>query len=251
MPHRPDPTDWLAGRNAVAEALSAARPVHKVLLARGSRGLSSIVAAAKQANVPVQSVARSRLDAITGSVVHQGVVALVAPVAYADLEETLARAAADTTQPPLLVLLNEVQDPHNLGSILRTADAVGAHGVLVGKHRAVGLTPAVARASAGAVEHVPVVRVTNLARTLADLKEHGYWVVGTDAGGDHVFRTIDYAMPLVVVIGGEDRGLGQVVAKRCDWIVRLPSRGAVNSLNASVAAAIVLYHAFTCRAPVK
>jgi 23S rRNA (guanosine2251-2'-O)-methyltransferase len=220
--------------------------VHKILIADGARGLGEILTAAREQGIPIQTVRRTTLDRQARQVNHQGVAAMAAAHAYAELADVLARAE-DSGEPPFLVALHEVQDPHNLGSILRTADAAGVHGVLIGRHRAVGLTPSVARTSAGAIEHVPVVRVANLARTLLELKSSGYWVVGTDADGEHDYRKLEYDHPLVLVVGGEDRGLGKVVAAECDWIVRLPMRGHLNSLNASVAAAICIYEVFARR----
>lgn len=203
---------------------------------------------AREQGVPVQHVPRVHLDRLSGGLRHQGIAASVAAFDYTDLADLLERAER-AGEPPFLLFLDQVQDPQNLGSILRTAEAAGVHGVVLPRHRAAGLTAAVARASAGAIEHLAVARVGNLATTAAQLKERGFWVIGADAEGGTDFREIDYRVPLIVAVGGEDKGLGKPLAAQCDWIVRLPMRGRVNSLNASVAAAVLLYQVVQARTP--
>jgi 23S rRNA (guanosine2251-2'-O)-methyltransferase len=232
----------IAGRNPVCEALRAGRPVNKIFIARGAKSAvtAEITGLARQKRVPVQNVDKSFLDRLAPGAVHQGVIARVAPYQYADLDDILAKAGdAD----PLLVLLDEVTDPHNLGAVIRSADAAGAHGVIIPRHRAAAVTPAAVKASAGAVEYLPVARVGNLARTIDRLKESGLWVVGADASARQVIWEAPLDGPLAVVVGGEDKGLGRLVREKCDLLVKLPMAGRVNSLNASVAAALVLFEA--------
>ncbi|WP_078593210.1 23S rRNA (guanosine(2251)-2'-O)-methyltransferase RlmB [Evansella clarkii] len=239
--------DLIAGKNPVIEALKGGRPVNKIWIAEGSqRGqMNNVIQHAKNAKVNVQFVPKKKLDQMTESQ-HQGVVAQIAAYEYQDLSVLFDRAA-EKNEPPFFILLDELEDPHNLGSILRTADASGAHGVIVPKRRSVGLTSTVAKASAGAIEHVPVARVTNLARTMEDLKKEGLWFVGTDAKGTEDYRETDLTMPLGLVIGSEGKGLGRLVKEKCDFLVRIPLSGKVTSLNASVAAGLLMYETFRRR----
>lgn len=235
----------MAGRNPVREALKSGRPVDKILLADGEKttGLGEITAMARAGGVPLHRVDRARLDALSGGVRHQGVIAYIAVREYADLDTILARGG----KSPLILLLDEINDPHNLGAILRTAEASGAHGVIIPKRRSVSLTPAVARASAGALEYIPVARVANLAQTIDMLKKNGFWVAGADAGASCVYWEANLEGPLAMVLGGEDKGLGRLVREKCDLLVRIPMTGRVGSLNASVAAALLLYEALRQR----
>ncbi len=232
----------IAGRNPVREALLAGRPVERLLVAEGASGapIGEILRLAAERGIAVQHVERRRLDRMAAGQVHQGVVAVAAPRAYVPLDALLARAE-ERGEPPLIVLLDEVQDPHNLGSLLRSADGAGAHGVVVPKRRSAGLTMTVARTSAGAVEHVPVAQVPNLVQAIRALKERGLWVVGADMTGQRDLWHADLTGPLAVVVGGEDKGLGRLVRESCDFLVRIPMRGKVNSLNAGVAGAIILF----------
>ncbi|SFR09442.1 23S rRNA (guanosine(2251)-2'-O)-methyltransferase RlmB [Desulfoscipio geothermicus] len=232
----------IAGRNPVCEALRAGRPVNKIFIARGAKSAATaeIIGLARQRQVPVQNVDKPFLDRLAPGAVHQGVIAQVAPYQYADLDDILA-GVGDTA--PLLVVLDEVTDPHNLGAVIRSADAAGAHGVVIPRRRAAAVTPAVVKASAGAVEYLPVARVGNLARTIDQLKERGIWVVGADAAARQVIWEAPLDGPLAIVVGGEDKGLGRLVREKCDLLVKLPMAGRVNSLNASVAAALVLFEA--------
>ena len=234
------PENLLLGLNPVREALKSGRPVDKVLLAEGDRSARTgeIMALARDSGVPVQKVDRARLDFLSGNARHQGVLAYVAAHGYVSLEDILARAG---DVPPLVLLLDEINDPHNLGAILRTAEAAGVHGVVITKRRSVSLTPAVARVSAGAVEYVPVARVANLVQTIETLKERGMWVVGADAGGRELYWQARLDGPLALVVGGEDKGLGRLVREKCDLLVKLPMLGRINSLNASVASALMMY----------
>jgi 23S rRNA (guanosine2251-2'-O)-methyltransferase len=222
--------------------------VNKLLIAHGTRGLADLMEEAKDRGIPIQPVLRFTIDKVAGEHAHQGVAAAVAAHEYADFEELLERSRGKETTP-FLIVLDELQDPHNLGSILRTADAAGVDGVIVGKHRSVGLTQSVVKISAGAIEYVPVARVTNVVRALERLKEEGFWVVGTDAEATKDIRTGRYDRPVALVIGGEEKGLGRLIGESCDEIVRIPMRGHLDSLNASVAAALCIYEIHRQRFP--
>ncbi len=245
-PRRDHDTEWILGRHPVAEALRTGRRIDRVLIADGTRGLGEITGLARGRHVLVQVVPRPRLDQLARGQRHQGVAASSAAYEYVDLDDVIA-SLSDRSEPGLVVVVDELQDPHNLGSILRTADAAGVDAVVIGKHRAVGLTAAVARASAGAIEHVPVARVTNVVQSLQRLKEAGFWIVGADADGDRLVTEVTYDVPIALVVGGEDKGLGRLVSETCDFRVRLPMRGHLNSLNASVAAALCIYEIFRQR----
>ncbi|GAB7387316.1 23S rRNA (guanosine(2251)-2'-O)-methyltransferase RlmB [Bacillaceae bacterium] len=242
--------EHIIGKNPVLEALRSDRAIHKIWLAEGlhKSAVAPILVKAKERGIPVQYVHRKKLDRIADSGNHQGVVAQIAAYDYVDLRDLLARAKA-RGEAPFLLVLDEIEDPHNLGSILRSADAAGAHGVIVPKRRAAGLTAAVAKASAGAVEYVPVARVANIARTLDELKEEGIWVAGTDASADTDYRQADYKLPIAVVIGSEGKGISRLVREKCDFVVKLPMRGSVSSLNAAVAAALLLFEVYRQRCP--
>ncbi|GAB6178923.1 23S rRNA (guanosine(2251)-2'-O)-methyltransferase RlmB [Desulfotomaculum defluvii] len=235
-------SEIIAGRNPVREALRAGRPINKIVMTKGAGNgpLAEIVRLAKENNVPIQLVDREHLDKMNSGVPHQGVVAYTAAKEYVDLDEILAMARAKG-EDPFIIMLDEINDPHNLGAIIRTADAAGAHGVIIPQRRSVPLTATVAKASAGAVEYVPVARVTNLDRTIRQLKDEGLWVVGADMDGSETYWETKLTGPLLLVIGGEGKGLGRLIKERCDILVRLPMVGRVGSLNASVAAALLIY----------
>jgi 23S rRNA (guanosine2251-2'-O)-methyltransferase len=239
--------ELLYGRNAVTEALHARRRVQRVLVARGSHGLEALLAAARQRHVPVETVERDRLDRALAQAHHQGVAAEVEPFVYAHLDDLLAEAAR-RDEPPLVLVLDSLQDPQNFGSLLRTAQACGAHGVVIPEHRAVGVTPAVSNASAGAVEHVRIARVTNLRRTLEALKQRGVWTYGLMPGAGAPCWTVDWTGPAALVVGSEGSGLSRLVREGCDALVEIPmAEGAVQSLNAAVAGSIALYEALRQR----
>lgn len=234
--------EQLEGRNPVLEALQADLAVHRVFVAKGTQGgaILRIVDLCKERNVNMQWVERSRLDQKSQTGRHQGVIAELAAIGYASLDNVLERAA-DAKEELLLVVLDEIEDPHNLGSIIRTAEAVGAHGVIIPRHRAAGLTAAVARASAGAVAHLPVVQVPNLVQSIKKLKAAGAWVVGADAAAEQTAFQADLTGPLVVVLGSEGKGIGRLLREHCDFLVRLPMFGRIGSLNVSVSAGVMLY----------
>ncbi|WP_018663980.1 23S rRNA (guanosine(2251)-2'-O)-methyltransferase RlmB [Heyndrickxia acidiproducens] len=241
--------EYIAGKNPVLEALRSGREINKIWIAEGSQkgSMQQVMQLAKQKNVFVQSVPKQKIDAMVSGV-HQGVVALIAAYRYAEIED-LFQLSEKRNELPFFLILDELEDPHNLGSILRTADAVGAHGVIIPKRRSVALTATVAKASTGAIEHIPVVRVTNLARTIKDLKKRGIWIMGTDASASQDYRKMDANLPLAMVIGSEGKGISRIVKEACDFLVKLPMAGHVTSLNASVAASLLMYEVFRNRHP--
>lgn len=234
--------EYIAGRNSVIEALRSGRSINRIFMAQGDRqgSVAQILALAKERGIVIKEVEREKLDALAGDIRHQGVVAFVPPVAYAELEDILARAAEQQEQP-FLILLDELEDPHNVGAILRTADAAGVHGVLMPKRRSCPLSGTVAKTSAGAVEYVPVARIGNIVQTIEYLKKQGFWIVGADMSGDKDYFDADLQGPIVVVVGSEGRGLGRLVRESCDMLVRIPMAGHIASLNASVACSLLLY----------
>jgi 23S rRNA (guanosine2251-2'-O)-methyltransferase len=243
--------DYIIGKNPVIEALKSNRDINKILIAEGSqRGqMQQITELAKEANVIVQFVPKKKIDQVADGN-HQGVLAYVAAYQYAEMDDLFA-AAEKRNEPPFFLLLDEIEDPHNLGSIMRTADAVGAHGIIIPKRRAVGLTATVAKASTGAIEYIPVVRITNMARTIDELKERGVWIAGTDATGSEDYRRMDGQIPLGLVIGSEGKGMGRLIREKCDFLIHLPMVGKVTSLNASVAASILMYEIYRKRHPLE
>ena len=240
------PDDVLVGRNAVTEALKSGRGINKLWIASGDRegSVSEIAALAKERGIVVQYVERAKIEALAGG--HQGVLAYVAPVPYAELDDIL-KAAEEKGEAPFLVLLDELEDPHNLGALLRTADATGVHGILIPKRRSVSLNATVAKTSAGAVEYVPVARIGNIAQTLKKLKEKGFWVAGADMDGEKAYYEADLTGPLVLVVGSEGRGMSRLTKEACDFIVSMPMVGRINSLNASVAGSILMYESMRQR----
>ncbi|MDU5144723.1 MAG: 23S rRNA (guanosine(2251)-2'-O)-methyltransferase RlmB [Paenibacillus dendritiformis] len=235
--------EYIAGKHSVTEALRSGRTIHKIWIADNAQKhlTQPIIAEAKKAGVIVQTVDKRKLDQMAEGVQHQGVVAQVAAYGYVEVDDILARAEAKG-ETPFLLILDEIEDPHNLGSILRTADCTGVHGVIIPKRRSVGLTATVSKTSAGAVEYVPVARVTNLAQTMEQLKERGVWLVGTDVSATQdLYETDLFTMPLALVIGNESKGMGRLVKQTCDALLKLPMAGQINSLNASVAAGIFMY----------
>lgn len=241
--------DKLTGIHAVREALAAGRPLQSIVIARGLHGerLEEIVRLARRNGVSVRFEERTQVDRTAGTRNHQGVVALTAAHAAVSLEELLAGENSPGT-PGLLVLLDGIEDPQNLGAIVRTALAAGAGGVVIPERRAVGLTETVARASAGAAAHMRVARVTNLARAMEEIKEAGYWLVGLDEKADKRHTDIDLSVPIALVLGGEGKGLHQLVRERCDFVVSIPAVGPIRSLNVSVAAGIALFEVVRQRA---
>ncbi|WP_108672034.1 23S rRNA (guanosine(2251)-2'-O)-methyltransferase RlmB [Peribacillus acanthi] len=239
----------IMGRNPVLEALKSERDINKIMIAEGSQkgSMQQIIAIANERKVFLQFVPKKKIDQmVEGN--HQGVIAQVAAYQYAELDDLFA-LAAKRNEAPFFLILDELEDPHNLGSIMRTADATGAHGIIIPKRRAVGLTSTVAKASTGAIEYIPVARVTNLSRTVDELKDRGLWIVGTDAKGSDDYRNLDGNMPIGIVIGSEGKGMSRILKEKCDFLIHMPMVGKVTSLNASVAAGLLMYEVYRKRNP--
>ena len=245
---RNERNDIIAGRNAVREALQSGRPVDYVMLAKGERqgSVGEIIKLAKEKGVPIREVAPIKLDSLCPGGRHQGIACSAAAHEYASVDD-IFRSAEEKGEPPLILIADGLTDPHNLGAIIRCAEAAGAHGIIVPERRAAGLTWAVGKASAGALEYVPVARVTNLAQCIDRLKERGVWVCAADMDGG-TWCEADMTGALAIVIGSEGAGVGRLVKEKCDFVVSLPMNGKINSLNASCACAVVLYEAARQRA---
>ena len=234
----------IEGRNAVTEALRSGRAINKIFLADGDtdKALGRLAAMAKDADAVVVRIDRRKLNEMSPTGAHQGIIASVAAHEYAAVDDILA-LAQERGEAPLIVICDELSDPHNLGAILRTAECAGAHGVIIPKRRSVGLTAVVGKASAGAIEYMPVARVSNIAAAIRDLKQRGVWVFGTAANADTTLYQADLKGPAAIVIGNEGMGMSRIVAESCDFKVSIPMKGHISSLNASAAASILLYEA--------
>ncbi|RLQ84773.1 23S rRNA (guanosine(2251)-2'-O)-methyltransferase RlmB [Planomicrobium sp. Y74] len=239
----------IGGKNPVLEALRADRDINKIWIAEGvqKKGIAELLQLAKEKKVIVQFVPKKKIDGLTDSN-HQGIAAAVAAYNYAELDD-LFKVAESRSEDPFFLILDELEDPHNLGSIMRTADAVGAHGLIIPKRRAVGLTAVVAKASTGAIEHIPVVRVNNLSQIVDELKKRNVWIAGTDAKESVDYRKMDASLPLAVIIGSEGKGMSRILREKCDFLYQLPMVGHVTSLNASVAASLLMYEVYRKRNP--
>lgn len=237
--------DIIAGRNAVSEALKAGRAISSLYVQRGDKSgpLIPIIAKAKEAGIPVKEADPRKLDSMCGGAVHQGVVATAAVKEFSTVDDIFA-LAEERGEPPFIIICDELEDPHNLGAVIRTAECAGAHGVIIPKRRSVGLTYTVGKASAGAVEYLPVAQVQNLVNTLEELKERGVWIYAADMDGSPWCET-DFTGAVALVIGSEGRGVGRLIKERSDFVVSMPMKGNVNSLNASVAAGVLCYE--VCR----
>ncbi|MGL5712435.1 MAG: 23S rRNA (guanosine(2251)-2'-O)-methyltransferase RlmB [Paraclostridium sp.] len=241
----------IEGRNPVIEAIKNEREIDKLMIANGAKegSIKKIIGMAKEKNIVIQYVDRNKLDEISTSHSHQGVIAQVSEYKYYELDQ-LIQKTKDKGEDPFFIILDEITDPHNLGSIIRTADAVGAHGVIIPKRRSVHITPIVAKASAGAIEYVPVCKVTNIVNTIKTLKENGLWIAAADMDGQ-TFYEQNLTGPIGLVIGSEGFGISRLVKQNCDFTVKMPMVGNVTSLNASVAGSILLYEIFKQRMHVK
>jgi 23S rRNA (guanosine2251-2'-O)-methyltransferase len=241
--------DRITGIHAVREALEAGSTFDRILIAKGRQDsrVEDLVQLARKNSIAVRFEDRSQLDRLANTRDHQGVVAMVAARAAVTLEDIIEAANNSKGQQGLIVLLDGVEDPHNLGAVVRTALAAGAHGVVIPERRAAGLTDTVSRASAGALAHLPVAKVTNLVRSMEDLKKAGYWLVGLDEAGERNYTEVDYTSPTGIVMGSEGKGLHELTRKRCDFVVSLPTTGPVKSLNVSVATGVVLFEAIRQR----
>ncbi len=228
------------GRNPVTEALRAGRKLDRILIQDGATGaVGKIKVLAKEAGIPLDYADKKRLDALAGTGAHQGVVAFVPAYDYGEMEDIFAKAK-EMGEDPFVVILDGVEDPHNLGAIMRTAECAGASGVIIPKRGAVGITDVVAKTSAGAVEYLPCVRVTNLVRTMEELKDAGFWIAACDMDGE-TYSKANLTGKLAVVIGSEGKGISRLVKEKCDFVVSMPMKGKINSLNASNAAAVIMY----------
>ena len=239
--------DFVFGRHAVVEALQTPDRVNRVFIQEGTSGrdAAKVIELAREKGIQVQTVPKTKIEDLVGNAVHQGLVASIAAYEYADLEDVF-KNAEEKGEDPFIVILDGVEDPHNLGSILRTADATGVHGIIIPKRRSASLTATVAKASTGAIEHVPVVRVTNLTQTIEQLKARGIWVFGTDMNGTD-YRKWNTSGPLAIVMGNEGKGVSRIVKESVDEMVTIPMVGHVQSLNASVASALMMYEVFRNR----
>ncbi|REE68867.1 23S rRNA (guanosine2251-2'-O)-methyltransferase [Paenibacillus taihuensis] len=243
MSEQEESQEWIAGKHPVMEALRSGRDINKIWIAeQAQKNAQPIMMEAKKAGIIVQVVDKRKLDQMVEGVPHQGVVAQAAAHRYYEVDELLARAK-ESGEMPIFLLLDEIEDPHNLGSILRTAECTGVHGVIIPKRRSASLTATVSKTSAGAVEYIPVARVTNMAQTIDKLKEAGIWVAGADVGAkqDVYASSTKFDMPLAIVIGNEAKGIGRLIRDKCDFLIKLPMNGQLNSLNASVAAGVLMY----------
>jgi len=236
--------DQVEGRNAVMELLLSKRDINKLLVAKGEKhgSIYKIIALAKERKIPIDEVERNKINQMSQTENAQGVIAIVPPFNYQTVDEML-ELAKQRNEDPLLLLLDGIEDPHNLGSIIRTAETAGVHGIIIPKRRSALVNSTVSKTSAGAVEHMKIARVNNLNETIRDLKEKGLWIVGTDMNTDTYYYKQDLKGPIAIVIGSEGFGMSELVKKNCDFIVKIPMKGKITSLNASVSAGIIMYEA--------
>lgn len=234
--------DLIEGRNAVIEALKSDRTIEQVLIANGEKEgtIHVIQKLAKERGVVIKEVNRKKLDSLSQTGSHQGVIAFVTPYKYYSIEEIL-KAAEKKQEKPFIIILDEIEDPHNFGSIIRTAEVCGAHGIIIPKRRNVGVTQVVSKTSAGAIEHVRIAKVTNINTTIEELKSKGFWIYGADMAGEAYCYNTDFTGAVGLVIGSEGRGISKLTKDKCDVLVKIPMSGCINSLNASVAAGILMY----------
>lgn len=235
-------SSYIEGRNPVLEALKAGREIEKLVIAKGNKegSINKIIGLAKSKNIIIQYVDRTRLDSMADTNVHQGVIAIAASYSYSSVSEIL-NSARENGEAPFIIILDEIEDPHNLGAIIRSAECAGAHGIIIPKRRSVGLTPVVSKTSAGAIEYLPVAKVTNISNTIEELKKENIWVYGADVEGVNYYYEKDLRGPIALVIGNEGKGMSRIVKEKCDFLIKIPVLGKVSSLNASVAASILIY----------
>ena len=242
-PDEAEASGVVIGRNAVSELLKSDRAVDKIYVRKGERegSIVVIVARALEKRIPVVEVEASKLDYMSGGANHQGVIAMAALKDYVDVDEIL-EIARERNEKPLIVIADCIEDPHNLGALIRCAECAGAHGIIIPKRRAVGITPSVYKSSAGAIEHMAIAKVANIATTIEELKKKGLWIFACEAGGDAYYET-DFNCPCAIILGSEGNGVGKLIKERSDFIVSIPMYGKVNSLNVSTAASVILCHA--------
>ena len=238
----------IEGRNAVIELLKSDRPINKILIARGDRqgSINEIIKLAKQNKVIVTEVDKNKLDTYSETKHHQGVIAFVSPVEYKDVDYIL-NIAKEREEEPFILIADEIEDPHNLGALIRSAEIAGCHGVIIPKRRAVAVTEIVSKVSVGATEYMPIARVNNINETIRELKEKGVWIVGTDGSADTLYYEQDLTGPIAIVVGSEGRGMNKLTMKSCDFLVKIPMMGKITSLNASVSGGIVMFEALKQR----
>lgn len=236
------------GRNAVIELLKSGKPINKIYILKGERqgSINEIIKIAKKNKNMIVEVDKNKLDQLSETKHHQGVIALVSPVEYKELDD-IFKLADEKQEDPFIIIADEIEDPHNLGALIRSAEGAGCHGVIIPKRRAVGVTEVVVKTSVGATEYVPVVRVNNINETIRELKERGVWVVGTDGNADRLYYEQDLTGSLAIVVGSEGRGMNSLTMKSCDYLVKIPMMGKITSLNASVSGGIVMYEALKQR----
>ncbi|AQM60106.2 23S rRNA (guanosine(2251)-2'-O)-methyltransferase RlmB [Clostridium baratii] len=234
--------DLIIGRNAVMEALKSDKTIEALYVTKGQRegSINAILSLAKENRVVIKEVDKKKLDSMSNGEVHQGAIAVITPYKYFEVKDILD-AAKEKGESPFVVILDELEDPHNLGSIIRTAETCGVHGIIIPKRRNVGVTPTVYKSSVGAVEHVKIAKVTNINATIDELKEEGIWVYGADIEGKEYSYEVDFSGPCALIIGSEGRGISKLTLKKCDKLVKIPMIGRINSLNASVAGGIMMY----------
>ncbi|WP_024615884.1 23S rRNA (guanosine(2251)-2'-O)-methyltransferase RlmB [Clostridium sp. Ade.TY] len=234
--------DLIIGRNAVMEALKSNKTIEALYLSNGSRegSINQIINIAKKNKVVIKESDKKKLDSMSAGMVHQGVIAKITPYKYFEVKDILEEAKRKG-EAPFIIILDELEDPHNLGSIIRTAETCGVHGIIIPKRRNVGVTPTVYKSSVGAVEHVKIAKVTNINNTIDELKESGIWVYGADIAGREYSYEVDFSGPCALIIGSEGRGISKLTLKKCDKLVKIPMIGKINSLNASVAGGIMMY----------
>ncbi|MDI3529889.1 MAG: rRNA (guanosine2251-2-O)-methyltransferase [Thermoanaerobacter sp.] len=237
----------ILGRNPVIEAIKSGKEIEKIYVSKTAGGnISKIINFAKEAGIVVSTTDNDTLSELAGSRNHQGVVALSAVYKYFEVDDLL-EYAEQKKEKPFLLILDEITDPHNLGAIIRSAEAFGVHGIIIPKRRAVGVNATVVKTSAGAVEHMRIAKVSNINNTIRDLKERGLWIVGTDVNAEKSFEELNYDFPVAFVIGNEGKGVSKLVLQNCDFVVKIPMKGKINSLNASVAASILIYQVVSKR----
>ncbi len=234
--------DQVEGRNAVLELLESERDINKILIANGEKhgSIYKIISIAKERKIPITEVDRSKLNKISQTQNHQGVIAIVPPFNYCEVDEILELAEQKNEQP-FIIILDGIEDPHNLGSIIRTAETAGVHGIIIPKRRSATVNSTVSKVSAGAVEYMKIARVNNINETIRQLKKQGIWICGTDMETETIYTKQDYRLPIAIVIGSEGFGMSRLVKENCDFLVKIPMKGKINSLNASVSAGIIMY----------
>lgn len=238
----------IEGRNAVIELLKSGKPINKLYILKGERqgSINEIIKIAKRNKNVIVEVDKNKLDSLSETKHHQGVIAFVSPVEYKELDDIFA-LAKERNEDPFIIIADEIEDPHNLGALIRSAEGAGCHGIIIPKRRAVGVTEIVVKTSVGATQYVPVVRVNNINETIRELKDRGVWIVGTDGNADKLYYEQDLTGPIAIIIGSEGRGMNSLTMKNCDYLVKIPMMGKITSLNASVSGGIVMFEALKQR----